>query len=47
MAIAAQQASACKCASSVHGKNAWEIARLQTADATVISEGIPEHFDLQ
>jgi len=47
MAIAAKQASACKCASNIHGKNAWEIAKLQRAEATAIFKGIPEHFDLQ
>jgi hypothetical protein len=47
MEIAAKQASACKCASNIHGKNAWEIAKLQRAEATAIFEGIPEHFDLQ
>ena len=47
MAIAAKQASACSCASNIHGKNAWEIAKLERADATAIFEGIPEHFDLQ
>src|SRR6267142_3900453 len=47
MAFAAQQASVCMCGSSIHGKSAWEVAKLEAADATAIFEGIPEHFDLQ
>jgi len=47
MTIAAQQVSACTCGSSIHGKSAWEVAKLQAADARAIFEGSPEHFDLQ
>jgi len=47
MAIAVTQASACKCSSGIHGKNAWGIAKQQAGEATAIFEGSPEHFDLQ
>ena len=44
---AARFASACSCGSGIHGKNAWEIAKLQADGTTVIFEGIPERFELQ
>ncbi len=46
LGIAATQASACQC-SGIHGKNAWEIAKLEKESAAVIFEGTPEHFDFQ
>ncbi len=46
LGIAATQASACQC-SGIHGKNAWEIAKLEKESAAVIFEGTSEHFDFQ
>jgi hypothetical protein len=46
-AIAAAQACACSCGSNIHGKNSWEVAKLETEGATVIFEGTPERFELQ
>lgn len=46
LGITTTQASAWQC-SGIHGKNAWEIAKLETESAAVIFEGTPEHFDFQ
>jgi hypothetical protein len=47
IAAAAKFASACQCGSSIHGKSALELAKLQAEGATVIFEGTPERFELQ
>jgi len=46
-AIAAAQAGACKCANNIHGKNSWDVAKLEAEGATVIFEGTPERLELQ
>jgi hypothetical protein len=43
--ISSAQASACSCAGP-HGRNAWEIAKLEAARSVVIFAGTPERFDL-
>lgn len=47
IAAAAKFASACQCGSSIHGKSAWQRAKLQAEGATVIFEGTPDRFELQ
>jgi hypothetical protein len=46
-AIATGQASACKCGSNFHGKNTWELAKLEADGTSVIFEGMPERFEVQ
>jgi hypothetical protein len=46
-AAAIGQASACKCASSYHGRNDWEVAKLESDGSTAIFEGTPESFELK
>jgi hypothetical protein len=46
-AIATGQAAGCQCGSKFHGKNNWELAKLEANDATVIFEGVPELLELQ
>jgi hypothetical protein len=46
-AIATGQAAGCKCGAKFHGKNNWELAKLEANDTTVIFEGIPERLELQ
>jgi hypothetical protein len=45
--IATGQAAGCKCGSKFHGKNSWELAKLETNDATAIFEGVPERLELK
>ena len=44
-AISTGQASACKCGSNYHGKNSWEVAKLEVDGSAAIFEGIPETFE--
>jgi len=46
-AIAIAPASACKCGSNYHGRNSWEVVKLETDGSDVIFEGTPERFELQ
>jgi hypothetical protein len=46
-AIAAGPAFPCKCSRGFHGKNSWELARLETEGSTAIFEGAPERFELE
>lgn len=46
-ALAAGHAPGCKCGSKYHRKSGWELAKLETNDATVIFEGTPEHLELR
>jgi hypothetical protein len=46
-AISAEQASACKCGNYYHGRNAWEVAKLEVDGAAVIFEGTPESIELE
>lgn len=45
--IATGQAAGCTCGSKFHGKNNWELAKLEANDATAIFEGVPERLELQ
>jgi hypothetical protein len=45
--IATGQAAGCKCGSKFHGKNSWELAKLEANDATAIFEGVPERLELK
>jgi hypothetical protein len=45
--IAVGQAVACKCSSGFHGKNAWELAKLESEGSAAIFEGTPEHFEVE
>lgn len=47
VAIAVAPASACKCGSNYHGKNSWEVVKLEADGSGVIFEGTPERFELQ
>jgi len=47
VAISTRQASACQCGSNHHGRNAWEVARLEADSSTVVFEGTPEHLELR
>jgi hypothetical protein len=46
-AIAIAPASACKCGSNYHGRNSWEVAKLEADGSSVIFEGTPERFEVQ
>jgi hypothetical protein len=46
-AIATEWATGCQCGAKFHGKNSWELAKLEANDATVIFEGIPERIELR
>ena len=45
--LAAIPARPCGCAGGVHGKSAWEIAKLETEGSTAIFEGTISHVDLK
>lgn len=47
VAVSAATVSACQCSGSYEGKNAWELAKLQTDRASVIFVGTPERFELR
>ena len=47
VAIATGRAYACKCGGNIHGKNAWDTAKLETQAATAVFEGVPEKVELQ
>lgn len=44
---AANNAFACQCGVGFRGKNAWEVAKLQAENSTVIFEGTPTRFELR
>jgi hypothetical protein len=46
-AVGTGQVSACQCGASFHGKNNWEIAKLEEKGSAVIFEGTPLRFETQ
>jgi hypothetical protein len=46
-AIASSHTLACKCSSGFHGKNGWELAKLETEGSAAIFEGTPERFEVE
>jgi hypothetical protein len=46
-ATGGSHALACTCASGFHRKDAWDLAKQETAGSTAIFEGPPERFDVK
>jgi hypothetical protein len=44
--IGVGRVAACKCASGFHGKNAWELAKVEAEGSDAIFEGTPERFEI-